>query len=54
MGAQIQIPNRLVIDFLDPAQVLGWTSVNDRVMGGISTSRAKYSSKNNLNNIAQT
>ena len=40
MGIQIQIPHRLVIDFRDPAQALGWTSVNDRVMGGISTSRA--------------
>ena len=40
MGIQIQIPNRLVIDFLDPAQVLGWNPVNDRVMGGVSTSQA--------------
>ena len=40
MGIQIQIPNRLVIDFRDPAQVLGWTPVNDRVMGGVSTSQA--------------
>ena len=39
MGIQIQIPNRLVIDFRDPAQVLGWTPVNDRVMGGVSTSQ---------------
>ena len=40
MGIQIQIPNRLVIDFRDPAQVLVWSSVNDRVMGGMSTSQA--------------
>jgi len=40
MGVQIQIPNRLVIAFRDPAQVLGWTPVNDRVMGGLSTSQA--------------
>jgi len=39
MGVQIRIPNRLVIDFRDPAQVLGWTPVNDRVMGGMSTSQ---------------
>jgi len=39
MDVQIQIPNRLVIDFRDPAQVLGWTPVNDRVMGGVSTSQ---------------
>ena len=39
MGIQIQTPNRLVIDFRDPAQVLGWTPVNDRVMGGVSTSQ---------------
>jgi hypothetical protein len=40
MGVQIQTPNRLVIDFLDPAQVLQWNPVNDRVMGGVSTSQA--------------
>ena len=40
MGVQIQTPNRLVIDFLDPAQTLRWTPVNDRVMGGVSTSQA--------------
>ena len=40
IGVQIQMPNRLVIDFRDPAQVLGWTPVNDRVMGGVSTSQA--------------
>jgi len=40
MGVQIQTPNRLVIDFLDPAQVSGWNPVNDRVMGGVSTSQA--------------
>ncbi len=39
MDVQIQISNRLVIDFRDPAQVLEWTSVNDRVMGGMSTSQ---------------
>ena len=40
MGVQIQMPNPLVIDFRDPAQVLEWTSVNDQVMGGMSTSQA--------------
>jgi hypothetical protein len=40
MGIQIQIPNRIVIDFRDPAQTLRWTPVNDRVMGGVSTSQA--------------
>ena len=40
MDVQIQMPNRLVIDFRDPAQVLEWTSVNDQVMGGMSTSQA--------------
>lgn len=40
MGLQIQTPNRLVIDFRDPAQTLRWTPVNDRVMGGLSTSHA--------------
>ena len=39
MGVQIQMPNPLVIDFRDQAQVLGWTPVNDRVMGGLSTSQ---------------
>ena len=40
MCVQSLIPNRVVIDFLDPAQTLRWTSVNDRVMGGVSTSQA--------------
>ena len=40
MGIQSQIPNRLVIDFLDPAQTPRWTSVNERVMGGVLTSQA--------------
>ena len=40
MGVQIQISNRLVIGFRDPAQVLVCTPVNDLVMGGMSTSQA--------------
>ncbi|MFZ4701878.1 MAG: CIA30 family protein, partial [Candidatus Methylumidiphilus sp.] len=40
MGVQIQTPNRLVIDFRDPAQIQKWSPVNDRVMGGVSTSQA--------------
>ncbi len=40
MGIQSQTPNCLVIDFRDPAQVSGWNPVNDRVMGGVSTSQA--------------
>ena len=40
MNAALPIDNRLVIDFLDPAQTLRWTPVNDRVMGGVSTSQA--------------
>ena len=39
MGGQTHIQNRLVIDFRDPAQTLRWTPVNDRVMGGVSTSQ---------------
>ena len=39
MNAALPIDNRLVIDFRDPAQVLGWIPVNDRVMGGVSTSQ---------------
>ena len=39
MNANLPIDDRLVIDFRDPAQVLGWTPVNDRVMGGVSTSQ---------------
>ena len=40
MNAALPIDNRLVIDFLDPAQTLRWTPVNDRVMGGVSTGQA--------------
>ena len=40
MSATLPIDNRFVIDFLDPAQTLRWASVNDRVMGGLSTSQA--------------
>jgi len=40
MSATLPIDNRFVIDFLDPAQVSGWNPVNDRVMGGLSTSQA--------------
>jgi NADH dehydrogenase [ubiquinone] 1 alpha subcomplex assembly factor 1 len=40
MSVNLPIENRLVIDFLDPAQTLRWTPVNDRVMGGVSTSQA--------------
>ena len=40
MSATLPIDNRFVIDFLDPAQTLRWASVNDRVMGGVSTSQA--------------
>lgn len=40
MSAMLPIDNRFVIDFLDPAQTLRWASVNDRVMGGVSTSQA--------------
>lgn len=40
MSATLPIVNRFVIDFLDPAQTLRWASVNDRVMGGVSTSQA--------------
>ena len=39
MNAALPIDNRLVIDFHDPAQTLRWTPVNDRVMGGVSTSQ---------------
>ena len=45
MGVQIKTPNRLVTDFLDPAQTLRWTPVNDRVMGGVSTSQATATAK---------
>jgi NADH dehydrogenase [ubiquinone] 1 alpha subcomplex assembly factor 1 len=40
MSVNLPIENRLVIDFRDPAQTLRWTPVNDRVMGGVSTSQA--------------
>jgi hypothetical protein len=36
---------RTVLDFRDPAQVPGWTAVDDRVMGGVSASQVATTPK---------
>jgi NADH dehydrogenase [ubiquinone] 1 alpha subcomplex assembly factor 1 len=41
MSAELPINSRLVIDFRDPAQAQGWTSVDDQVMGGVSASQVR-------------
>jgi hypothetical protein len=41
MSAAFATDPRPVLDFRDPAQVRVWTSVDDRVMGGVSASRAE-------------
>ncbi len=38
MSAELPVNSRQVIDFRDPAQAQGWTSVDDQVMGGVSAS----------------
>ena len=38
MSANLPHETRPVIDFRDPAQRQAWTSVDDRVMGGVSAS----------------
>ena len=39
MSAHLPHENRPVIDFRDPARGQAWTSVDDRVMGGVSASQ---------------
>lgn len=41
MSAAFATEPRPVLDFRDPAQVRAWTAVDDRVMGGVSASRAE-------------
>ncbi|TVR59673.1 MAG: CIA30 family protein [Candidatus Competibacteraceae bacterium] len=41
MSAALSSEPRSVLDFRDPAQVRAWTAVDDRVMGGVSASRAE-------------
>jgi NADH dehydrogenase [ubiquinone] 1 alpha subcomplex assembly factor 1 len=41
MSAAFATESRPVFDFRDPAQVRAWTAVDDRVMGGVSASRAE-------------
>ncbi len=41
MSAELPIPTRPVIDFRDPTQAQGWTSVDDQVMGGVSASQVQ-------------
>jgi NADH dehydrogenase [ubiquinone] 1 alpha subcomplex assembly factor 1 len=41
MSAELPTTTRLVIDFRDPTQAQGWTSVDDQVMGGVSASQVQ-------------
>jgi NADH dehydrogenase [ubiquinone] 1 alpha subcomplex assembly factor 1 len=42
MSAALSTEPRLVLDFRDPALAAAWASVDDRVMGGVSASRAEF------------
>ncbi|TVR67163.1 MAG: hypothetical protein EA420_00885 [Candidatus Competibacteraceae bacterium] len=54
MSAALSTEPRPVFDFRDPAPAAAWASVDDRVMGGVSASRAEIAPEGVLSGRARS